>query len=91
MQSWDVRGVLDSLNIYQYGEDVSLKQYQYHFVWNHQHLYFEIYDFFISVVYKIYVCTNKKKYISLPYRSFSHFRIGYFDWRSISLLYILEQ
>ena len=76
------------LYIYQYGEDV---KHQYHIVWNYQHLYFEIYDFFISVVYKIYVCTNKKKYISLPHRSFSHFRIGYFHWRSIFLLHILEQ
>ena len=76
------------LYIYQYGEDV---KHQYHIVWNYQHLYFEIYDFFISVVYKIYVCTNKKKYISLPHRSFSHFHIIYFDWRSISLLHILKQ
>ena len=80
-----------SLSLYHYGEDLSVKQHQYHIVWNHQRLYFEIYDFFISVVYKIYVCTNKEKYISLPHRSFSHFRIGYFDWRSISLLHILEQ
>ena len=80
-----------SLYIYQYGEDVSVKQHQYHIVWNYQHLYFEIYDFFISVVCKIYVCTNKKRYISLPHRSFSHFHIIYFDWRSISLLHILKQ
>ena len=60
MQSWDVCGVLDSLYIYQYGEDVSVKQHQYHIVWNYQHLYFKIYYFFIGVVYKIYVCTNKK-------------------------------
>ena len=80
-----------SFYIYQYGEDVSVKQHQYHIVWNYQHLYFEIYDFFISVVCKIYVCTNKKRYISLLHRSFSHFHIIYFDWRSISLLHILKQ
>ena len=86
-RSWSARLCL---YIYQYGENVSVKQHQYHIVWNYQHIYFEIYYFFISVVYKIYVCTNKKKYISLSHESFSHYCIGYFDWRSISLLHILE-
>ena len=66
---------------------MSVRQLQYHIVWNYQHLYFVIYDFFISVVYKIYVCKIKQKHISFPSRSFCHFLIGYFDWRSISLLH----
>ena len=66
---------------------MSVRQLQYHIVWNYQHLYFVIYDFFTSAVYKIYVCKIKQKHISFPSRSFSHFRIGYFDWRSISLLH----
>ena len=77
--------------MYHYSKDVSVKQLQYHIVWNYQHLYFEIYDFFISAVYIIYVCTNKQQYISLPRRSFSHFCIGCFEWRSIFLVHILEQ
>ena len=85
-RSWSARHY-----IYRYSKDVSVKQLQYHIVWNYQHLYFEIYDFFISAVYKIYVCPNKQKYISLPRRRFSHFCIGCFDWRSIFLLHILEQ
>ena len=36
-----------------------VKQHQYQMAWNYWHLYFKVYDFFISVICKIYVSANK--------------------------------